>query len=190
MNNKGYLEVVTGPMFSGKTEELIHQLKRAAIGKKRIQVFKHTIDTRYGSDEKLYSHAGLTFTSSLITDAKEILKRITTRSHIIAIDEAQWFGEDIVNVVNELLRQKKHILVSGLALTFDRQPFHPMPALMAMADKVTKLTAICSICGDEAVFHKRISDSKKKLSAFKADPSFVSKSQDEYQPRCRGCYEK
>jgi thymidine kinase len=187
---KGYLEVITGPMFSGKTEEMIRQLKRAAIGKKPVQVFKHTIDTRYGKDKKLYSHAGITFSSELVTDAKDILKRLSPMSHIVAIDEAQWFGRDVINVVNELVSQGKHVIVSGLALTFDRQPFHPIPSLMAMADKVTKLTAVCSICGEDAVFHKRITQSNKKVSSLKADPKFVGKSALEYQPRCRECFDK
>lgn len=190
MRRQGYLEIITGPMFSGKTEELIRQLKRASIGKKQIQVFKHAIDTRYGSDKKLYSHAGITFSSELISDAKDILTRLSPTSHIIAIDEAQWFGEDIIGVVDQLVFGGKHVIVSGLALTFDRQPFHPIPTLMAMADKVTKLTAVCSKCGEDAVFHKRITGTNKKISALKADPSFVGKSTDEYQPRCRTCFIK
>lgn len=190
MNNTGYLEVIAGPMFSGKTEELIRQLKRASIGKKRIQVFKHAIDTRYGKEAKLYSHDGITFSSTLISKAGEILPLLSPTSSIVAIDEAQWFGTAIIDVVETLLQKRKHVIVCGLALTFDRQPFHPLPSLMAMADKVTKLTAVCSVCGDDAVFHKRITTSGKKVSSLRADPTFVGKSSDEYQPRCRGCFEK
>ena len=92
----GYLEVIAGPMFSGKTEELIRQIKRAAIGKKKIQVFKHKVDTRYGKAKKVYSHAGLSFESELVSRAGDILKRLDPKTEIVAIDEAQWFGEDLI----------------------------------------------------------------------------------------------
>jgi thymidine kinase len=184
----GYLEVIAGPMFCGKTEELIRQVKRAAIGKKRVQVFKHAIDTRYGNDRKLHSHAGISFESDLITHADQILKRLHTKTEIVAIDEAQWFGETLVPIVETLLSQGKKVLVAGLATTFDREPFAPVPTLMAMADKVTKLSAICVICGDDAVYHKRVKRSKK-LDPKVADPSFVGKLES-YQARCRRCYSR
>lgn len=178
----GYLEVIAGPMFSGKTEELIRQVKRAAIGRKRVQVFKHKVDTRYGKAKKVYSHAGLTFDSDLVGRAKDILKKVHPKTEIIAIDEAQWFGDDLIEVIDILLRKGKKVLVAGLALTFDRQPFVPMPTLMTIADKVTKLSAVCSICGDEAVFHKRII--KSKVDPHIADPSLVGRLES-YQARCR-----
>lgn len=185
----GYLEVIAGPMFSGKTEELIRQLKRASIGKKKVQVFKHEIDTRYGLEKKLYSHGGFTFESFVIGSAKDIPKLLDESAEIIAIDEAQWLGEALVPVITNLVEQGKKVLVSGLAMTYDRQPFIPIPELMAIADKVTKLTAVCSKCGDEAVFHKRIVSEKRK-NPFEADPKLVGKSLDEYQPRCRKCFPK
>ncbi len=178
----GYLEVIAGPMFSGKTEELIRQVKRATIAKKRVQVFKHKVDTRYGKGKKVYSHAGVAFDSHLVSTAAEILRKLEPKTEIIAIDEAQWFGDELVNVVEVLLRKGKKVLVAGLALTFDRQPFVPMPTLMTLADKVTKLSAICTICGDEAVFHKRII--KSKVDPHIADPSLVGRLES-YQARCR-----
>ena len=184
----GYLEVIAGPMYCGKTEELIRQVKRASIGKRHVQVFKHAIDTRYGTDRKVFSHAGLSFESELVSDAGYILKQTHNNTEIIAIDEAQWFGDALVPVVQKLVDGGKHVLIAGLAMTFNRQPFEPIPTLMAMADKTTKLSAICSICGDEAVFHKRIA-SGKKIDPLTADPKLVGRS-DSYEARCRKCYDK
>jgi thymidine kinase len=184
----GYLEVIAGPMFCGKTEELIRQVRRAAIAKKKIQVFKHAIDTRYGTDKKLFSHAGLTFESNVVSSSKSILNHVHAKTEIIAIDEAQWFGEPLVPVIETLLSKGKKVVVAGLALTYDREPFAPIPALMSMADKVTKLSAVCAVCGEEAVYHKRIIRGKT-VDPHMADPSLVGKI-DTYQPRCRGCYTK
>lgn len=184
----GYLEVIAGPMFCGKTEELIRQIRRAAIAKKKIQVFKHVIDNRYGNDKKLFSHAGLSFESDVVNSPSAILKKLRPKTEIVAIDEAQWFGRDLIPVVKTLLKKKKKVLVAGLALTYDREPFEPIPTLMTMADTVTKLSAICSICGEEAVYHKRITKAKD-IDPHLADPAFVGKL-DNYQPRCRNCFGK
>lgn len=184
----GYLEVIAGPMFCGKTEELIRQVRRGAIARKKIQVFKHAIDTRYGNDKKLFSHAGLTFESNVVSSARAILKHIHPKTEIIAIDEAQWFGTDLIPVIETLLEKGKKVLVAGLALTYDREPFAPIPALMSMADIVTKLSAVCARCGEEAVYHKRIVTGKT-VDPHIADPSLVGKI-DTYQPRCRRCFTK
>lgn len=184
----GYLEVIAGPMFCGKTEELIRQVRRAAIAKKKIQVFKHVIDTRYGSDKKLFSHAGLSFQSNVVSSPNAIFRHIRSTTEIVAIDEAQWFGADLVPVIELLLKKGKKVIVAGLALTYDREPFAPIPTLMSMADKVTKLTAICARCGAEAVYHKR-TVSGATVDSHIADPSLVGKI-DTYQPRCRNCFLK
>lgn len=185
---RGYLEVIAGPMFCGKTEELIRQVRRAAIAKKKFQVFKHAIDTRYGNNKKLFSHAGISFESNVIKSSSQILKKLHKNSEIIAIDEAQWFGKSLIPVIENLLKKGKKVIVAGLALTYDRQPFAPVPTLMAMADKVTKLSAICALCGEEAVYHKRIINGKTK-DPHVADPFLVGKL-DAYQPRCRRCFHK
>src|SRR3989338_5488821 len=99
MKSMGYLEVIAGPMYCGKTEELIRQVRRAAIGRKRVQVFKHEIDKRYGLEKKLHSHAGVSFESDVISKAEHILKKLDPKTEIVAIDEAQWFGEELVGVV-------------------------------------------------------------------------------------------
>src|SRR3990167_8931933 len=184
----GYLEVIAGPMYCGKTEELIRQVKRASIGKKKVQVYKHAIDTRYGKGKNVYSHAGLSFKSHVITEASEILKKLHKNTEIVAIDEAQWFGQDLIPVVNELLDKKIRVMVAGLAMTYERQPFAPMPTLMAMADKTTKLSAICSVCGEEAVFHKRIVKTTIH-NPLEADPALVGRT-DAYEARCRHCFDK
>ena len=184
----GYLEVIAGPMYCGKTEELIRQVKRAAIGKKKVQVFKHKVDTRYGHDAKVFSHAGLSFKSYLISEASEILSKLHKNTEIVAIDEAQWFGQDLLPVVEELLSKGIRVIVAGLALTYDRQPFVPIPTLMAMADKTTKLSAVCTICGNDAVFHKRIVKNGH-INPLEADPSLVGRT-DAYEARCRNCFNK
>lgn len=187
----GYLEVIAGPMYSGKTEELIRQIKRAAIGKKRVQVFKPELDRRYGLDKKLFSHAGLSIESDTIKEAREILTRLERKTQIVVVDEAQWLGETLIGVVLNLLSKHMTVIVSGLAMTFDRQPFIPIPTLMAMADKVTILSAICSICGDDAVYHKRLKKDVSGVSALVADPRFVKKLDDAvFEARCRRCFGK
>lgn len=187
----GYLEVIAGPMYCGKTEELIRLMKRALIGRRKVQVFKPTIDIRYGKDKKLYSHAGYTFDSEMVKSVSEILPLVQKDTEIVGIDESQHLGEGLVDVVDTLLRQGKHVVVTGLALTFDRKPFTPIPTLMAMADKVTKLSAICMICGNDAVYHKRVTNQKVASDSLEPDPLFISKlDASVFQARCRKCFNK
>jgi len=186
----GYLEVIAGPMYCGKTEELIRQVKRVTIGKKSVQVFKHKNDIRYGKDKKLYSHAGMSFDCEIIEKTKEILKKTGSTTSIVAIDEAQWLGEELIPVVQTLLHQGKHVIVTGLSMTFDGQPFTPIPTLMAIADKVTKLSSVCVLCGADAVFHKRITKGKT-IDPLTNDPSLVKSLKDSvYEARCRRCFHK
>ncbi len=187
-SNIGYLEVIAGPMYCGKTEELIRQIKRAQIGKKKVQAFKHAIDNRYSTEKKLHSHNGQSHESEKIDSAEELINMIQDDTEIVAIDEAQWFGQDLVPVIQELLNRNKHVIVAGLAMTFDQKPFVPIPTLMAMADKVTKLSSVCTLCGNDAVFHKRMTQGTTVNSSI-ADPSLVG-NLDDYQARCRVCYNK
>lgn len=186
--NAGTLEVICGPMFSGKTEELIRRVKRALIAKQKVQVFKHEIDKRYGLENKIYSHGGQTFKTVVISNSKEILTRLKKSTDIVAIDEAQWFGKELIDVIIKLLRLRKTVIISGLALTFDRQPFEPIPTLMAMAEKVIKLSAVCVICGDNAIYHKRMLK-KTNIDPLTITPLFLGKT-DTFQARCRNCFEK
>ena len=186
-----YLEVIAGPMYCGKTEELIRQVKRARIGKKKVQAFKHKNDIRYGHDAKLFSHAGVTVACEIISDTKEILKLTKVTTQIVAIDEAQWLGESLIAVVQTLLDKGKHVIVTGLAMTYDRQPFTPIPTLMSMADKVTVLSSVCALCGDDAVYHKRVSKIDTTSDPLQNDPSFVKSLKDSvFEARCRKCFEK
>jgi len=190
-NHIGYLEVIAGPMYCGKTEELIRQVKRASYGKKPFQVFKHKIDIRYGHERKLYSHAGVTFESEVVEKAEDVLKFLKHDTELIAIDETQWFGEELIPVIQTLLDKGLWIVIAGLAMTFDRQPFVPIPTLMTMADKVTKLSAVCTICGEDAVYHKRVTKKGPKVDALVPDPGFVSRlDASVFQARCRKCYNK
>lgn len=189
MKKKGFLEVIAGPMYSGKTEELIRLANRATFAKKKVQMFKHGIDVRYGHDEKLYSHAGKTFAAKLVKDAKDIQKKVLPSTSLVGIDEAQWFGQEIIPVVLALVKQGKYVVVSGLGMTYDQQPFVPIPELMALADKVTKLTAVCTVCGDDAIFHKRVKG-ESAIDPLVNDPSFVTRLDDKvFEARCRQCLE-
>lgn len=184
----GYLEIIAGPMYSGKTEELIKRVRFARSEHKQVQVFKHDIDTRYGNDAKLYTHAGDSLDCEVIHHPYDIIKNLLPETEIVAIDEAQWFGEELVPVVDTLLEPGKKVIISGLALTYDRTPFPPMPTLMAMADEVTKLHAQCAKCGNDAIFHKKLTTSNVADPTI-ADPELVG-AQDHYEARCRNCFEK
>ncbi len=175
-------------MYCGKTEELIRQVKRASIGKKKVQVFNHAIDNRYGEAKRLHSHNGQSHDSEKVASSEALLKAVRRETEMVAIDEAQWFGGELVPVVEKLLKDGKKVVVAGLAMTFDGKPFVPIPTLMAMADRVTKLSAICTICGEEAVFHKRITRGKT-VDSLISDPSLVGKI-DAYEARCRRCFSK
>jgi thymidine kinase len=187
MKRTGVLEVIVGPMYSGKTEELIRLAKRATFAKKNIQMFKHDIDLRYGKEKKLYSHAGSSFTAQLAHTAEEIQKKTRSSTYLVGIDEAQWFGEQLIPIVLQLVKQRKYVIVSGLGLTYDQQPFVPMPQLMALADTVTKLTAVCTMCGNDAIFHIRVKG-KTDIDPLIPDPSLVMTLRNkEYEARCRQC---
>jgi thymidine kinase len=190
MKKQGYLEVIAGPMYSGKTELLIERAKRATYANKKVQVFKHDIDTRYGKEEKLYSHAGLTYAAKLVHTASDIQKKVKNSTYLIGIDEAQWFGEELIPIALTLVSQGKYVVIAGLGLTYERQPFIPMPSFMSLADKVTKLTAVCMKCGKDAIFHKRVKGDTT-IDPLNNDPSFVTTLDDKiYEARCRNCFDK
>lgn len=190
MKKQGYLEVIAGPMYSGKTELLIERAKRSTYANKKIQVFKHDIDLRYGKEGKLYSHGGVTYAATLAHTAAEIQQKLKKSTDFVGIDEAQWFGEELIPVVLQAVNQGKKVVVSGLGLTYDRQPFTPMPDFMALADKVTKLTAVCMKCGAEAMFHKRIKG-ESAIDPLTTDPSFVTTLDEKiFEARCRTCFDK
>lgn len=182
--HKGHLEVVCGPMFSGKSEELIRRLRRTTIAQKPSVVFKPSIDTRRGV-EYVTSHDGGKIPAIPVESAHHILDNIPARTEVIGIDEAQFFSHEIINVVLELTDQGKYVIVAGLNLDFRAIPFGPMPTLMAIADTVTKLSAICILCGDEAFFTQRLVNNHP---AKYDDPLIKVGAEEAYQARCRDCY--
>ena len=151
----GRVEVVCGPMFAGKTEELLRRVRRALIAGRQVAVFGHALDTRQGAD-RLASHVGLSVPALAVASAEDIEPAVPDGTDIVAIDEAQFFGPGLVPVVGRLADRGLVVIVAGLDVTFDGRPFEPLPSLMALAEQVDKLTAICSVCGEEAVFHVRL----------------------------------
>jgi thymidine kinase len=178
----GRVEVIAGPMFAGKTEELLRRVRRAAIAGQRVVVISHALDTRAGAG-RIASHAGLDAPSRAVASAEDIARSVDADAFdIVAIDEAQFFGPSLVGVVHGLAARGLHVIVAGLDVTFLGQPFEPLPGLMAGAERVDKLTAVCSICGADAIFHARVQPDSG------ADVNLVSENvggRETYQALCR-----
>jgi len=147
--NKGRIEVICGSMFSGKSEELLRRLKRASIAKRPYQLFKPAVDTRY-SETEVVSHSGQKLSCTPVANPPAIFKHIDEDARIVAIDEAQFFDFRLVATVLTLAEQGRRVIVAGLDMDSRGVPFGPMPQLLAMAEEVTKLTAVCEVCGDAA----------------------------------------
>jgi thymidine kinase len=177
--NMGWIEVIVGPMFSGKSEELIRRLRRAEIGKQRVQIFKPVIDQRY-SKNGIVSHSGLEIASELVKSGAEILEKVAPRTEVVGIDEAQFLGESIVAEASHLAELGKRVIVAGLATDFMGRPFEPMPRLLAVAEEITKLLAICMRCGNPAVHTQRLVASEELI---------VVGASGMYEARCRRCFE-
>lgn len=177
--NIGWIEVVCGPMFSGKSEELIRRLRRAEIARQRVQIFKPGIDDRYG-DGHIVSHSELKIRSESVQDAAAIEARLEVRTEVIGIDEAQFLGNELVGLVVRLADMGKRILIAGLDTDYLGRPFHPMPELLAVADEITKTLAICMQCGNPAKHTQRL---------FASDELVVVGATGMYEARCRRCFE-
>jgi len=175
--NTGWIEVIAGCMFSGKTEELIRRLRRAMIAKQKVLIFKPQIDTRYSSTE-IVSHSEQSLPSFLITDAEEILK-YADDAQVIGIDEAQFFSLNIIDVCNKLANSGKRIIVAGLDQDYKGIPFEPMPQLLAIAEYITKTLAICVNCGNPADKTQRIAHSSERV---------LVGATGAYEARCRKCH--
>ncbi len=175
----GSLEVICGSMFSGKSEELIRRLRLARIAHQRVQVFKPAVDTRY-ADQELVSHSDFRITARAVATSGEILSQVHDLTVVIGIDEVQFFDGGIVEVCNKLANQGKRVIVAGLDQDYRGRPFAPMPELMAVGEYVTKLLAVCSVCGDPANRSQRIrgGDAVVELGA-----------SDRYEARCRRHFE-
>lgn len=177
----GSLEVITGSMFSGKTDELIRRLRRARIARQQVQVFKPSIDARYQVD-KVTSHAGGEFEATPVEHARFIPDLLEPLTNVVGIDEAQFFDDSIVPVVHELADRGLRVIVAGLDSDFRGEAFGPMPVLMATAERVDKLQAICMVCGLPASRTQRLLDGKP---AHVDDPIIVVGASELYEARCR-----
>jgi thymidine kinase len=175
----GWIEVVCGPMFSGKSEELIRRLRRAEIARQRVQIFKPGIDQRYANDH-IVSHSELKIQSEGVQDWQELEKKLDWRTEVIGIDEAQFLGEGIVDLVVRLADMGKRIIIAGLDTDYLGRPFHPMPELLAVADDITKYLAICMQCGNPAKHTQRLVGSEELVVVGAAGM---------YEARCRRCFE-
>jgi thymidine kinase len=177
--NMGCIEVIVGPMFSGKSEELIRRLRRAEIARKRVQIFKPSIDNRY-SKTGIVSHSGLEIQSDPVTSADEIIRKTNLLTEVVGIDEGQFLGEGLITVCQKLAEAGKRVIVSGLDMDYLGRPFEPMPKLLTMAEEITKLLAICIRCGNPAVHTQRLVHS---------DELIVVGAKGMYEARCRRCFE-
>lgn len=181
----GSLEVITGSMFSGKTDELIRRLRRATIARQQVQVFKPQIDSRYSTD-KVTSHAGGEFEATPIAASAEIKKLLADGTTVVAFDEAQFFDQAIVELSRELADRGLRVIVAGLDTDFRGEPFGPMPMLMASAERVDKLQAICMVCGEAATRTQRLINGKPARAS---DPVIVVGASELYEARCRKHHE-
>lgn len=181
---KGCLEVVCGSMFSGKSEELIRKLRRAKIAKKKIIVFKPSIDHRT-SLAHVSSHDGNKVSAISVDSPLHIIEQTPIDTDIVGIDEAQFFSHELINTVLDLINDGKTVIIAGLNLDYRGVPFGPMPTLIALADRITKLSAICIVCGDEAYFSQRLVNGHP---AKYEDPLVQIGAEEAYQARCRNCF--
>lgn len=173
----GSIEVICGSMFSGKTEELIRRLKRAQIAKLNVEIFKPKTDTRY-DETAVVSHDQNSIQSTPVENSSAILL-LGTNTQVVGIDEAQFFDEDLPDVCNKLALKGIRVIIAGLDMDFLGKPFGPMPALMAIAEQVTKVNAVCVCCGNPAVYsYRKVASEAKVLLGEK----------ESYEPRCRACY--
>lgn len=181
----GWIETISGCMFAGKTEELIRRIKVLEFAKKEIMVFKPKIDNRY-SESKVVSHAGSSVESYVVSDALEILGMVKDTTQVVAIDEAQFFDDNICAVCNELADRGIRVMAAGLDTNFKGEPFGPMPQLITEAEFVTKLAAVCNKCGAPATRTQRIINGKP---ASYHDPIILVGASESYEARCRHCHE-
>jgi thymidine kinase len=181
----GSLEVITGSMFSGKTDELIRRLRRATIARQKVQVFKPVIDNRYAV-EKVTSHAGTDYHAIPIQNSIEIWTQLEADTTVVAIDEAQFFDSEIIPIVRQLADRGLRVIVAGLDTDFRGEPFGPMPVLMALAEQVEKLQAICMVCGEPACRTQRLVNG---IPACYDDPIVIVGASELYEARCRAHHE-
>lgn len=177
-NGAGWVEVIVGSMFSGKSEELIRRLRRARIARQKVQVFKPRIDARY-SKEEIVSHSAMRHDSIPVSTAEELLSQVDGDTEVVGIDEGQFFDAEIINTVNFLANKGKRVIVAGLDQDYTGKPFEPMPQLLAIAEFITKTHAICVKCGETANYSQRTVESESRVEVGASD---------KYEARCRRCF--
>jgi thymidine kinase len=175
----GWIEVIVGSMFSGKSEELIRRLRRAQIARLRVQIFKPVVDTRY-SEDQIVSHSEMRIASSAVQSSQALLALVTADTQVVGIDEGQFFDADLPMVCNTLADQGKRVIVAGLDQDYLGQPFEPMPQLLAIAEYITKTLAICMVCGNPANHTQRLVPSGDRV---------LLGAQGLYEARCRRCFD-
>ncbi|MBI4444595.1 MAG: thymidine kinase [Acidobacteria bacterium] len=174
----GWIEVICGSMFSGKSEELIRRLRRAQIAKQQVQIFKPKVDNRF-SESHIVSHSELRIASQSVDSAREILSAVLSSTEVVGIDEAQFFDAEIVRVCDRLANDGKRVIIAGLDKDFRGRPFPPMPELLAIAEYITKTLAICMKCGRPANYSQRLVRSGEQI---------LVGAEGAYEPRCRHCF--
>lgn len=178
-SNLGWIEVICGPMFSGKSEELIRRLRRAMIARKRVQVFKPSIDVRY-SESEIVSHGDSRMPSEIVNEPGEILTRLDWRTQVVGVDEANFLGTGLVEVAQQLADSGKQVIIAGLDTDYMGRPFPPIPDLLCLAESITKTLAICLRCGNPAKHTQRLVESEDLI---------VVGAGGMYEARCRRCFE-
>jgi thymidine kinase len=187
ITNSGWVEVITGSMFSGKTEELLRRLRRAKIAEQEVAVFTPAVDDRYG-DDVIGSHEGRDWDATAVPAEGEGVWEIVEHvagEDVVAVDEANFFNDTLVDVCDDLASDGHRVVVSGTDQTFRGEPFHPLPALMATAEYVEKFQAICSICGEPATRNQRLVEGDP---AHVDDPTILVGAAESYEARCRSCH--
>jgi thymidine kinase len=174
----GWIEVIAGSMFSGKSEELIRRLKRAKIARQKVQVFKPKIDNRYSQDH-IVSHSEMRHESTTVETAAELLSKVERGTEVVGIDEGQFFDNELVQVANELAQRGLRVIIAGLDQDYTGKPFEPMPQLLAIAEYITKTHAICVRCGQPANYSQRTVEVEGRV---------VVGASDAYEARCRRCF--
>jgi thymidine kinase len=177
--NQGWIEVIVGSMFSGKSEELIRRLRRAQIARQRVQIFKPKVDTRY-AEEHIVSHSEMRIPSVPVLSARELLAQVHDDTEVVGIDEGQFFDQELPMICNTLADQGKRVIVAGLDQDYLGKPFEPMPQLLAIAEYITKTLAICMVCGNPANHTQRLVANEDRV---------LLGAGDTYEARCRRCFD-
>jgi thymidine kinase len=177
--NQGWIEVIVGSMFSGKSEELIRRLRRAQIARQKVQIFKPTIDTRYAEDQ-IVSHSEMRIASTAVRSSRELLDLVEADTEVVGIDEGQFFDQELPAVCNELANRGKRVIIAGLDQDYLGKPFEPMPQLLAIGEYITKTLAICMVCGNPANHTQRLVPSGDRV---------LLGAHGTYEARCRACFD-